>query len=127
MSAESHSCGTCGYAMPGRRRGDHCPECNTPLDTRQDDPVALRASQNAIYIVIFAILLLPFLALISFTLLVIARIQITKRHPLASDYRLSYAIMRKRKVVDRLTSLYFIVFCAMFFIQYLYPDAFNWW
>lgn len=127
MNARSFSCGQCGYAMPDRQPGDHCPECNTPLDPREDDPVALRASQNAIYLVISAILLLPFLGLVSLILLVIARFQIAKRHPLASEYRISFAIKNKRRTADRLAYLFIIVFGAMFIIQYLYPNALNWW
>ena len=113
--------------MPDRRRGDHCPECNTPLDIRKDDPVADRYSTLSVGFSGTAIVLMPFVGSLAFLFMIIAQFQVAKRHSLIEEYRISITTRRNRKIVRWFTFGWLFEMLAMLIISVDYPDAFNWW
>ena len=127
MTPGDFTCGRCGYGMPNQCRGDHCPECNTPLDTRKDDPIGDRYSTLAIGFLATAILLMPFVGSLSILFVVISQFQVTKRHSLVNEYRVSMKTMRNRQIVRILLFVWAVEIAFMLSVTIYYPDAFNWW
>lgn len=127
MGRYAYTCGVCGYDLSDRVRGDHCPECNTPLDTRENDPVADRNSSIAVVLMGSALLLMPVLAFIAVILMVLAHFRVLKRHSLMNEYRISAKARRNRKLVRWLTIAWAIEILLMLVISHFDPDAFNWW
>jgi hypothetical protein len=113
--------------MPDRRHGDHCPECNTPLDTRKDDPVADRFTTLAVGFSGTAIVVMPFVGSLAFLLMIIAQFQVAKRHSLIEQYRVSIKTRRNRTLVRWFTIGWLFEMLAMLIISVYNPDAFNWW
>jgi len=76
---------------------------------------------------LISIAAMPFVGLLSISLLIITRFQITKHHSLVSEYRISFSTRKRRKLVDLLAYLFALEIVLMVLIQQIYPNAFNWW
>lgn len=126
MSGRTLTCGRCAYDMTDQPRGALCPECGTPLDTRKDDPIGDRYSTLAIGFLATAILLMPFVGSLSILFVVISQFQVTKRHSLVNEYRVSMKTMRNRQIVRILLFVWAVEIAFMLSVTIYYPDAFNW-
>ena len=88
--------------MRDRAKGDRCPECNTPLDIRKDDPVAEYKSRVGLVCVLISLALLPAIGFGSLLFLGFGLYKHLQRHSLTATYRASYTTIRRRKMVKLL-------------------------
>ena len=123
----SFTCHACGYDMHDRVRGDLCPECGTELDTRPDLPGSLRGTTLRAYILIGAILAMPFVAMISFLVIAMVIIPSYPEKTVDRYFRISYQVARKRRLIRLLIWISLAEFAALMVISDIWPNALNWW
>ncbi len=70
---------------------------------------------------------MPFVGSLSILFVVISQFQITKRHSLVNEYRVSMKTMRNRQIVRILLFVWAVEIAFMLSVTIYYPDAFNWW
>ncbi|MBL4697518.1 MAG: hypothetical protein JKX70_01655 [Phycisphaerales bacterium] len=121
------TCHECGYDMHDRIKGDPCPECNTALDTRRDDPVAVYKSRVGLAWVVASLLLLPFIGLISLLFVGLAQYKYLQHHSLTATYRASYATRKRRKLIKRLFLLWIGEALLLLLIARYWPPLFPLW
>ncbi len=124
---QTFTCHECGYDMHDRQAGDPCPECNTALDSRKDDPVAERKSRIGTGFMIAAILLTPIFGFFATLFVGIAHYQYHQSHSLTSIYRISYSTRKRRKRFKLLFYCWIGEVVTMILILLYWPNAFNWW
>jgi hypothetical protein len=127
MTNPQYTCLECGYDMHDRQGGDPCPECNTPLDIRKDDPVANRKTLISLIVMILAIVVMPFAGTLSALLTLYAHHTVRKRHSLISEYRQSSKTRSRRRLIQYLTYIWFILIIIMLIVEQSWPGVFNWW
>ena len=74
-----------------------------------------------------ALLLMPFVGSLAVLFIVISQFQVTKRHSLVNEYRISIKTKRNRVLAKYLLFAWVVEIAFMLFISVYYPDAFNWW
>lgn len=70
---------------------------------------------------------MPFVGSLSILFVVISQFQVTKRHSLVNEYRVSMKTMRNRQIVGILLFVWAVEIVFMLSVTIYYPDAFNWW
>lgn len=70
---------------------------------------------------------MPFVGSLSILFVVISQFQVTKRHSLVNEYRVSMKTMRNRQIVRILLFVWAVEIAFMLSVTIYYPDAFNWW
>lgn len=74
-----------------------------------------------------ALLLMPFLGSMALLFIVISQFQLTKRHSLVNEYRISIKARRDRVLARYLLLAWAAEVAFMLLVSAYSPDAFNWW
>ncbi|MEM9374456.1 MAG: hypothetical protein AAGA55_12510 [Planctomycetota bacterium] len=120
-------CHNCGYDMSERAAREPCPECGTPHDTRTDSPGANTRSWAALTSGVLAGLIMPFVALISLTLLVVAFANLRGIERTRPMYRIRGPIAHRIRLTRILLWFVLVELFALLTLHTLRPEALNWW
>ena len=133
MSAQKHpirmsfTCHECGYDMHDRIKGEPCPECNTALDTRPDLPGSLKSTTLRVYLLVISIVAMPFVAMASFLIIMIAIFPNYHQKIIDRHFRISFRVAHKRRLIRLLVWVCIAEFAALMVISSIWPEALNWW
>jgi hypothetical protein len=120
-------CNACGYDMNARPAGDPCPECGTPFDPRPDAPGSRTRSMTVLICLWAALVLMPFLALLSLILWFAAYASELGIRWSGAEHRLSYRVRRRLRTARWLWWTNAAAFWLLMLIFFIWPDALNWW
>lgn len=120
-------CHACGYDMHGRLTGEPCPECGAAFDTRPIAPGSSTRSMTILVCLWLAIAAMPFVALLSVILLIVAYANDRGLDKSLAGRRLSYRVHRRLRLARWLGWIFLAEFGGFMLISEVWPDALNWW
>lgn len=123
----TYTCHQCGYDMHDRAAGEPCPECNMALDLRSDMPGSEKLSSIRIGILFGAVLVMPFVALISFVGVFVALYPCYPKKELECDFRITPRGVTLHRLIRTLFRVCIAEFAVFTLISLIWPDALNWW
>lgn len=121
------TCHHCGYDMHDRQEHDRCPECSTPLVIRPDAYIKRWKLNYPIVSIVAAMLVMPFLGILSIILLVPAIFMYDSFKKTSKEYRIPVWATQKIQFCHKLMIACLIEFWALMIISALWPQALNWW
>lgn len=121
------NCHVCGYDLVGRAPRDICPECGTPFDIRPDAPRSHLYARFAVYAAAAAIPIMPFVALASFGLVVLAAWFKNHLDRTPPSQRLTPRVRAHQRLAKRLINVAVLEFIGLTALSLLVPGALNWW
>ncbi len=121
------TCHECGYDMHDRIKGEPCPECNTALDTRKDDPVADYKSRVGLAFIVIALISMPLIGMVSLLFVGFAQYKYLQEHSLRATYRASYATRKRRRLIKWLCIAWVGEVLVLMLIARYWPPLFPLW